>query len=180
MFYNVHSSSFHVCSFLFLAFPPRPSPSLPLIFLSALFLSHHQYSHVPLFQTAFCVTCQVLDGGWNIADCSARAYDLEGMHVGTVAAGRIGLAVLKRLKPFGCKLHYCDRHRLDAEVERELGLTYHESVADMVTKVMLTYFSTSCNWWMCDSNQQLFAHGQRERDRGRGTGGGDVPRMPTS
>src|SRR6266496_6862322 len=28
-------------------------------------------------------------GGWNIADCAARSYDIEGMHVGTVAAGRI-------------------------------------------------------------------------------------------
>ena len=34
----------------------------------------------------------VLDGGWNIADAVARSYDLEGMQVGTVAAGRIGLA----------------------------------------------------------------------------------------
>ena len=33
----------------------------------------------------------VVEGGWNIADCVARSYDLEGMHVGTVAAGRIGL-----------------------------------------------------------------------------------------
>ena len=33
----------------------------------------------------------VVKGGWNIADCVARSYDLEGMHVGTVAAGRIGL-----------------------------------------------------------------------------------------
>ena len=40
----------------------------------------------------------VLDGGWNIADCAARSYDVEGMHVGTVAAGRIGLAVLRRMK----------------------------------------------------------------------------------
>ena len=32
----------------------------------------------------------VRKGGWNIADCVERAYDLEGMHVGTVAAGRIG------------------------------------------------------------------------------------------
>jgi formate dehydrogenase len=45
-------------------------------------------------------------GGWNIADCVERSYDLEGMAVGTVAAGRIGLAVLRRLKPFGVKLHY--------------------------------------------------------------------------
>ncbi len=35
----------------------------------------------------------VVKGGWNIADCVARSYDVEGMHVGTVAAGRIGLAV---------------------------------------------------------------------------------------
>ena len=74
----------------------------------------------------------VVKGGWNIADCVARSYDLEGMHVGTVAAGRIGLAVLRRLKPFDVKLHYTDRHRLPKKIERELGLTFHESAADMV------------------------------------------------
>jgi formate dehydrogenase len=74
----------------------------------------------------------VLDGGWNIADCAARSYDVEGMHVGTVAAGRIGSAVLRRLKPFDMHLHYYDRHRLPAEVEQELGVTWHDSVADMV------------------------------------------------
>src|SRR6202795_1953899 len=42
----------------------------------------------------------VMRGGWNIADCVERSYDLEGMTVGTVAAGRIGSAVLRRLKPF--------------------------------------------------------------------------------
>jgi len=73
----------------------------------------------------------VLDGGWNIADCVARSYDLEGMHVGTVAAGRIGLAVLRRLAPFDVKLHYTDRYRLSEDVERELGLTWHESAEDM-------------------------------------------------
>src|SRR5580698_1809100 len=65
----------------------------------------------------------VVKGGWNIADCVTRSYDVEGMHVGTVAAGRIGLAVLRRLKPFDVKLHYTDRHRLPAEVEKELNLT---------------------------------------------------------
>jgi formate dehydrogenase len=74
----------------------------------------------------------VVKGGWNIADCVARSYDLEGMRVGTVAAGRIGTAVLRRLKPFDVKLHYTDRHRLPAEVEAELGLTFHPSAADMV------------------------------------------------
>jgi formate dehydrogenase len=74
----------------------------------------------------------VVQGGWNIADCVERSYDLEGMAVGTVASGRIGLAVLKRLRPFDLDLHYTDRHRLPAEVESELGLTFHESTGAMV------------------------------------------------
>ena len=73
----------------------------------------------------------VTKGGWNIADCVARSYDVEGMHVGTVAAGRIGLAVLRRLKPFDMHLHYNDRHRLPAEVEQELGLIWHEKREEM-------------------------------------------------
>ncbi len=71
-------------------------------------------------------------GGWNIADCVQRSYDLEGMMVGTVAAGRIGLAVLRRLKPFDVHLHYTDRHRLPGDVEDELGLTFHPTVESMV------------------------------------------------
>jgi formate dehydrogenase len=74
----------------------------------------------------------VIDGGWNIADCVSRSYDLEAMEVGTVAAGRIGLAVLKRLKPFDVKLHYTDRHRLPEAVEKELNLTFHPNVESMV------------------------------------------------
>jgi len=74
----------------------------------------------------------VVKGGWNIADSVERAYDLEGMNVGTVAAGRIGLAVLRRLKPFGVKLHYTDKHRLPKEVEQELDLTYHPTVESLV------------------------------------------------
>ena len=74
----------------------------------------------------------VINGGWNIADCSSRAYDLEGMQVGTVAAGRIGTAVLRRLKPFDVKLHYTDRHRLPTETERELNVTFHPNVESLV------------------------------------------------
>jgi formate dehydrogenase len=74
----------------------------------------------------------VVDGGWNIADAASREYDLEGMQVGTVAAGRIGSAVLRRLKPFDVGLHYTDRHRLPGDVEEELGVTFHETTEDMV------------------------------------------------
>ncbi|MEJ2865882.1 NAD-dependent formate dehydrogenase [Actinomycetospora flava] len=72
------------------------------------------------------------EGGWDISDCVSRAFDLEGMDVGTVAAGRIGLAVLRRLAPFDVRLHYTDRHRLPTEIEQELNLTFHESAAAMV------------------------------------------------
>jgi formate dehydrogenase len=74
----------------------------------------------------------VVRGGWNIADSVERSYDLEGMNVGTVAAGRIGLAALRRLKPFGVKLHYTDKHRLPKEVEKELDLTFHPTVESLV------------------------------------------------
>ena len=74
----------------------------------------------------------VVEGGWNIADCVSRSYDLEGMQVGTVAAGRIGSAVLRRLRPFEVGLHYTDRHRLPPEVEQELGVTFHETVESLV------------------------------------------------
>ncbi|MFY9834803.1 MAG: NAD-dependent formate dehydrogenase [Methylocystis sp.] len=81
----------------------------------------------------------ILNGGWNIADAVSRSYDLEAMQVGTVAAGRIGLRVLRLLKPFDVGLHYMDRHRLPEAVERELNLTYHANleslakVCDVVT-----------------------------------------------
>jgi formate dehydrogenase len=74
----------------------------------------------------------VIEGGWNIADCVARSYDVEGMQVGTVAAGRIGSAVLRRLAPFDVGLHYTDRHRLPGELEAELGASFHATTADMV------------------------------------------------
>jgi formate dehydrogenase len=74
----------------------------------------------------------VVNKGWNIADCVSRSYDLEGMEVGTVAAGRIGSAVLRRLKPFDVKLHYTERHRLPEDVEKELNVTYHPNVESMV------------------------------------------------
>ena len=82
-------------------------------------------NYIPSYQT-------VVRGGWNIADCVERSYDLEGMAVGTVGAGRIGTAVLRRLKAFDVELHYTDRHRLPESVERELGLTFHPNAESLV------------------------------------------------
>jgi formate dehydrogenase len=74
-------------------------------------------------------------GGWNIADSVSRAYDLEGMQVGVLGSGRIGQALLRRLKPFDVKLHYYDPHRLPPEVERELGVTWHPDVRSLASSV---------------------------------------------
>ena len=71
-------------------------------------------------------------GGWNIADAVQRSYDVEGMNIGTVAAGRIGLDALRKMKPFDVHLHYFDRHKLPDSVEKELNLTFHESVESLV------------------------------------------------
>jgi formate dehydrogenase len=82
-------------------------------------------NYIPSYKT-------VVDGGWNIADCVTRSYDVEGMQVGTFGAGRIGSAVLRRMKPFDVGLHYTDRHRLPSEVEEELGTTWHDTVESLV------------------------------------------------
>ena len=75
---------------------------------------------------------QVVHGEWDIAGIADQAYDLEKKSVGTVAAGRIGLRVLQRLKPFDVKLHYTDKCRLPEKVEKEVNVKYHESVESMV------------------------------------------------
>ena len=48
-----------------------------------------------------------VDGGWNIADCVERSYDLEGMQVGTVAVGpdRLGRASPAEAVRGGAALH---------------------------------------------------------------------------
>jgi len=83
-------------------------------------------NYIPSYQWA-------LKGGWNIADCVQRAYDIEGMSAGIVGSGRIGMATLKRLKAFDMTLHYTDRHRLPQQVEKELGLTYHATIESLVS-----------------------------------------------
>lgn len=93
------------------------------------------HNYIPSYQW-------VINKGWNIADCVERAYDIEGMTVGIVGSGRIGLGTLKRLKPFDVRLHYTDRHRLPEKTEKELGLTYHANVESMVP--LCDIISLSC------------------------------------
>lgn len=65
---------------------------------------------------------QIERGDWDVAAIAKQEYDLEGKVVGTVAVGRIGERVLRRLKPFDCKeLLYFDYQPLSPEKEKEIG-----------------------------------------------------------
>ena len=55
--------------------------------------------------------------------------------MGILAAGRIGLAVLRRLAPFDVRLHYSDKRRLSQELEAQLDLTFHADVRSLVGAV---------------------------------------------
>jgi len=52
-----------------------------------------------------------------------------------IAAGRIGLAVLRRMAPFDVNLHYFDTRRLPDDIEKELGATYHPDAASLARAV---------------------------------------------
>lgn len=102
-------------------------------FCNSISVSEHVVMHILALVRNYIPSYKwICDGGWNIADCVQRAYDVEGMTIGTVAAGRIGLAVLKRMYGFDCKLAYCDRHRLPKEVEEKYNLHYYPDPASMV------------------------------------------------
>jgi formate dehydrogenase len=105
-------------------------------FCNSISVSEHVVMQILALVRNYIPSYQIIrDGGWNIADAVSRSYDIEGMKVGTVAAGRIGLAVLKRLHPFDCELHYCDRHRLPADVEKKYNLHHWENWKDMVKEM---------------------------------------------
>jgi len=78
---------------------------------------------------------QVARGEWDVAGVAKNEYDLEGKTVGTVAVGRIGERVLRRLKAFDCKeLLYFDYQPLSAEKEKEIGCRRVESLEEMLAQ----------------------------------------------
>jgi formate dehydrogenase len=54
------------------------------------------------------------------------------MHVGPLGAGCVGLAVLRRLRPFDVRLHYTDLKRLPLPVEDDLRIVHHPTAAAML------------------------------------------------
>lgn len=78
---------------------------------------------------------QIERGGWDVAESAKGEYDLEGKVVGTVAIGRIGERVLRRLKPFDCKeLLYFDYQPLKPEVEKDIGCRRVGSLEEMIAQ----------------------------------------------
>ncbi|KAJ4389400.1 formate dehydrogenase (NAD+) [Gnomoniopsis smithogilvyi] len=78
---------------------------------------------------------QIQAGEWDVAAAAKNEFDLEGKVVGTVAVGRIGERVLRRLKPFDCKeLLYYDYQPLSPEKEAEIGCRRVESLEEMLAQ----------------------------------------------
>ena len=78
---------------------------------------------------------QIAGGDWNVAAVAKNEYDLENKVVGTVAVGRIGERVLRRLKPFDCKeLLYFDYQPLKPELEKEIGCRRVNDLEEMLAQ----------------------------------------------
>ena len=78
---------------------------------------------------------QIARGDWNVAAVAKNEYDLENKVVGTVAVGRIGERVLRRLKPFDCKeLLYFDYQPLKPEIEKEIGCRRVNDLEEMLAQ----------------------------------------------
>lgn len=78
---------------------------------------------------------QIARGEWNVAEVAKNEYDLENKVVGTVAVGRIGERVLRRLRAFDCKeLLYFDYQPLSPEKEKEIGCRRVETLEEMLAQ----------------------------------------------
>lgn len=60
---------------------------------------------------------------------------LGGKKLGIVGLGRIGLAVARRAAAFGMLVHYYNRNRLSAELEKEMGLVWHDELDNLLVNV---------------------------------------------
>ena len=68
--------------------------------------------------------------GWAPVDLLGRG--LQGRRLGIVGMGRIGRAVAARAGAFGLDLHYTGRSRLTGAEAAALGLTWHDSLAELL------------------------------------------------
>ena len=62
-------------------------------------------------------------------------HRITGKNLGIVGMGRIGQALARRAKAFGLSIHYHNRRRVAAAIEKEVGATYWESVDQMLARM---------------------------------------------
>jgi glyoxylate reductase len=73
------------------------------------------------------------DSGWSPTWMLGRR--ITGKRLGIVGMGRIGQALARRAKAFGLQIHYHNRRRVPAAIERDLEATYWESLDQMLARV---------------------------------------------
>jgi glyoxylate reductase len=73
------------------------------------------------------------DSGWSPTWMLGRR--ITGKRLGIVGMGRIGQALARRAKAFGLQIHYHNRRRAPAAIERDLEATYWESLDQMLARV---------------------------------------------
>ncbi len=71
--------------------------------------------------------------GW--APTAMLGGRLAGRRIGILGMGGIGQAVARRALAFGMQVHYHNRRRLHAEVEKQLEATYWQSLDQMVARM---------------------------------------------
>ena len=71
--------------------------------------------------------------GWS--PTSMLGARLQGKRMGIVGMGRIGQALARRARGFGLAIHYHNRKRVHADIERELEATYWESLDQMLARM---------------------------------------------
>jgi glyoxylate reductase len=71
--------------------------------------------------------------GWG--PTSMLGHRIWGKRLGIIGMGRIGSAVAKRARGFGLAVHYHNRRRVQADLEKQLEATYWESLDQMLTRM---------------------------------------------
>jgi glyoxylate reductase len=71
--------------------------------------------------------------GW--APTGMLGTRLSEKKLGIIGMGRIGQAVARRAKAFGMSIHYHNRSEIDANISKELGATYWQSLDHMITQM---------------------------------------------
>jgi glyoxylate reductase len=92
--------------------------------------------------------------GWN--PTWLMGVGLRGRTLGIVGMGRIGEAVALRARAFGMKIHYHNRKRASAEVEREFEATYWPDLDRMIPEMDIVSIN-------CPSTPETFHLMSRER-----------------